>query len=161
MVIHKHSFELQSDLSELKSLSHHLNNFSQATGLSEEFVSRINICLDELFTNVVLYGFSDDLEQVVKFEMKIEGNVLKMTIEDKGIPFNPLEKECSELHKDLGKVKVGGLGIQIVKKLMDDISYERKLGKNKLTLKKFIRTSSYIYQNDLVKKESFNYHARN
>ena len=105
MVKYKHSFELKSDLSELKALSQHLNNFGQTTGLSEDCISRINICLDELFTNVVLYGFSNDLEQAVKFEIKIDRNVLILTIEDKGIPFNPLEMECSEIPNDLKKVK--------------------------------------------------------
>jgi serine/threonine-protein kinase RsbW len=61
-----------------------------------------------------------------------------LNIEDDGIPFNPLEKKDPEIPAELIDVKIGGLGINIVRKLMDDIRYERKQDKNRLMLKKFI-----------------------
>jgi serine/threonine-protein kinase RsbW len=138
MESHKYSFELKSDLSELKTLFKHLNKVGQATGLSEACVTDINICLDELFTNIVSYGFGDDLEHIVRFAMNLDEHVLTLKIEDDGIPFNPLEKKDPEIPDDLIDVRIGGLGIHIVRKLMDDIYYERKDGTNKLTLIKFI-----------------------
>ena len=138
MQSHKYSFELKSDLSELETLCQHLNKFGQVTGLSEACITDINICLDELFTNTISYGFEDDLEHVVRFTMNLDNNVLTLIIEDEGIPFNPLEKKDPEIPADLIDVRIGGLGIHIVRKLMDDIRYKRKRGKNKLTLKKFI-----------------------
>jgi anti-sigma regulatory factor (Ser/Thr protein kinase) len=115
-----------------------LNKFGQATGLSEACITDINICLDELFTNIVSYGFEDDLEHIVRFAINLDDRVLTLNIEDDGIPFNPLEKKDPEIPADLIDVRIGGLGIHIVRKLMDDIRYKRKRGKNKLTLKKFI-----------------------
>ena len=138
MVSHKNSFELKSDLSELETLCQHLNKFGHVTGLSEACITDINICLDELFTNIVSYGFTDDLEHIIKFTINVDNNVLTLTIEDEGIAFNPLEKKDPEIPADLLDVRIGGLGIHIVRKLMDDMSYERKRGKNKLTMKKFI-----------------------
>ncbi len=138
MVSHKYSFELKSDLSELKALCQHLNKLGQVTGLSEACITDINICLDELFTNIVSYGFEDDLEHIIRFTINLDNNVLTLNIEDDGIPFNPLEKKDPEIPDDLIDVRIGGLGIHIVRKLMDDISYKRKRGKNKLTMKKFI-----------------------
>ncbi len=138
MVSHKNSFELKSDLSELETLCQHLNKFGHVTGLSEACITDINICLDELFTNIVSYGFTDDLEHIIKFTINVDNNVLTLTIEDEGIAFNPLEKKDPEIPADLIDVRIGGLGIHIVRKLMDDMSYERKRGKNKLTMKKFI-----------------------
>jgi len=99
-------------------------------------MSEINICLDELFTNIVLYGFKDDLEHIIRFRINLNANALILNIEDNGIPFNPLIKKDSELPADINKANIGGLGIHIVKKLVDDIWYERKRGKNRLTLKK-------------------------
>ncbi len=138
MVSHKYSFELKSDLSELKALCQHLNKLGQVTGLSEACITDINICLDELFTNIVSYGFEDDLEHIIRFTINLDNNVLTLNIEDDGIPFNPLEKKDPEIPADLIDVRIGGLGIHIVRKLMDDIRYKRKRGKNKLTMKKFI-----------------------
>jgi len=138
MESHKYSFELKSDLSELKILNQHLNQFGQISGLSEACITDVNICLDELFTNITSYGFVDDLEHSIRFTIILDDKVLTLTIEDDGIHFNPLEKKDPEIPADLIDVKIGGLGIHIVKKLMDDIRYERKQGKNKLTLKKSI-----------------------
>lgn len=138
MVSHKNSFELKNDLSELETLCQHLNKFGHVSGLSEACITDINICLDELFTNIVSYGFTDDLEHIIRFTINMDNNVLIVNIEDEGIPFNPLEKKDPEIPADLIDVRIGGLGIHIVRKLMDDISYKRKRGKNKLTMKKFI-----------------------
>jgi anti-sigma regulatory factor (Ser/Thr protein kinase) len=139
MESHKYSFELKNDLSELEALCQHLNKFGQVTGLSEACITDVNICLDELFTNIVSYGFKDDLEHIIRFTMDLDNRVLTLTIEDEGIAFNPLEKKDPEVPADLIDVRIGGLGIHIVRKLMDDIRYNRKQGKNKLTMKKSIQ----------------------
>jgi serine/threonine-protein kinase RsbW len=138
MKSHKYSFELKSDLSELKILNQQLNKFGQISGLSEACITDVNICLDELFTNIASYGFVDDLGHIIRFTLHLDNNVLMLNIEDDGIPFNPLEKKDPEIPAELIDVKIGGLGIHIVRKLMDDIRYERKQDKNRLMLKKFI-----------------------
>ena len=140
MESHKYSFELKNDLSELEALCQHLNKFGQVTGLSEACITDVNICLDELFTNIVSYGFADDLEHSIWFTMNLDKQVLTLSIEDEGIPFNPLEKKDPEVPADLIDVRIGGLGIHIVRKLMDDIRYYRRQGRNKLTMKKSIQT---------------------
>ena len=139
MESHKYSFELKNDLSELKVLCKHLDKFGRLTGLSEACLTDVNICLDELFTNIVSYGFEDDLEHIIRFTMELDNQVLTLIVEDEGIPFNPLEKKDPEVPADLTDVRIGGLGIHIVRKLMDDIGYNRKQGKNKKKKKKSIR----------------------
>jgi anti-sigma regulatory factor (Ser/Thr protein kinase) len=159
MATNKYSFKLKSDLSELKTLCQHLSHFGQVYGLSETLISEINICLDELFTNIILYGFEDDLEHIIRFRINLNGNALILNIEDNGIPFNPLLKKDSELPADINKVQIGGLGIHIAKKLMDDIWFERKRGKNRLTLKKFIHATSHLYTSDKAGNIASNYFA--
>lgn len=108
MLSHKYSFELKSDLSELETLCQHLNKFGQVSGLSEACITDINICLDELFTNIVSYGFEDDLEHLIRFTVNLDNKVLTLNIEDEGIPFNPLEKKDPEIPDDLIDVRIGG-----------------------------------------------------
>jgi anti-sigma regulatory factor (Ser/Thr protein kinase) len=96
----------------------------------------VNVCLDELFTNIVCYGFKDDRVHMTQFAMHLDNSVLKIVIEDEGIPFNPLDKANPEIPDDLIDVKIGGLGIHIVRRLMDDLHYERKRGRNRLTMEK-------------------------
>ena len=92
MKSHQYSFELKNDLSELETLCQHLNKFGQDTGLSEACLTDINICLDELFTNIVCYGFKDTLEHITRFLMQLNKEDLTIIIEDEGVAFNPLEK---------------------------------------------------------------------
>jgi len=159
MAANNYSFTLKSDISELKTLCRHLHHFGQVYGLSESLLSEINICLDELFTNIVLYGFKDDLEHLIRFRIHLNGNALILNIEDNGMPFNPLLKKDSELPADINKAKIGGLGIHIVRKIMDDIWYERKQGKNKLTMKKLIHATRHLYKSDNASNIRSNYFA--
>jgi anti-sigma regulatory factor (Ser/Thr protein kinase) len=141
---HHYSFELTSGLSELKTLNRHLVDFGRNFGLSELTISEINICLDELFTNIVLYGYNDDLEHKIRFIMTVDDSTLIATIEDDGVPFNPLKKKAVKLPKDVDSAKIGGLGIHITRELMDNISYERNQGLNRLTVKKSITASEAL-----------------
>lgn len=133
-----YSFELNSELSELNTLRQHLNHCAQHIGLSPDCILEINISLDELFTNIISYGFEDDLDHPVSFSLRTDQNALIISVEDDGKPFNPLEVEAPETPIDLDNIKIGGLGIFITRKLMDEIFYKRECGKNKLTLKKAI-----------------------
>ncbi|MGD9043299.1 MAG: ATP-binding protein [Desulfobacterales bacterium] len=138
MKSHNYSFELKNDVGELETLCQHLNQFGEIAGLSEACIHDMNICLDEMFTNIVSYGFEDDLEHTISFMINLDNRELTLIIEDDGIPFNPLEKKEPETPPDLIDVRIGGLGIHIVRKLMDALSYKRESNKNKFTMKKFI-----------------------
>ena len=138
MAAQEYKFELKNDLSELKALNQHLNNWAEGTNLTANSILRINICLDELFTNIVSYGFEDDLEHKIKFTLNADNDLLTINIEDDGIPFNPLEKIDPDFPDNVESAIIGGLGINIIKKLMDNVHYERKQG-NKLTMKKNIQ----------------------
>ena len=139
MVSQEYKFELKNELSELKALQRHLNIWGEDIGLPAISISRINICLDELFTNIVSYGFEDDLEHKISFTLNGDNNFVIINIEDDGIPFNPLDKIDPDFPENVESAKIGGLGILIIRKLIDNVIYERKQGKNKLTMKKNIQ----------------------
>ena len=141
MVQKEYSFELKSNLSELDNLCRHLETFGQKTGLSKKFVFEVNLVLDELFTNIISYGFDDGREHVIKVTITPENGGLCLYIEDDGKPFNPVEFEVPDVSCSIEECKIGGLGIHIIRKLMDDICYERCEDKNILKLKKGIAKS--------------------
>ena len=138
MAKNTYSFELKSDLSELDRLCQNLETFGQKFGLSKKLIFEINLALDELFTNIISYGFQDDEEHVVRITLTPENDQLCLCIEDDGKPFNPIEFESPDVSCSVEKCKIGGLGIHIMKKLMDEICYERCEDKNVLNLKKKI-----------------------
>ncbi len=135
-----YSFELKNDCSELETLRQHVKNFGQFAGLAEDYIFEINLCLDELFSNIVSYGFADDRQHLVQFTLQMAEDGLIIDVEDGGLPFNPLDKREPRIPIDPRKIKIGGLGIHIVKKLTDEMCYQRNHCKNHLTLKKSIES---------------------
>ena len=133
------SFELNNQLSDLKALNQHLIDFGRDIGLPELSISEINVCLDELFTNIVLYGFKDDRKHQIKVALEVVDQTLIAIMEDDGVAFNPLKKKA-KLPADVDSAQIGGLGIHITKELVDDIRYERKRGINRVTIKKRIQS---------------------
>lgn len=139
MALQEYKFELKNDISELKALNQHLKSWGGGIHLATDSIMRINICLDELFTNIVSYGFEDDLEHLIEFTIEVDDNLAVITIEDDGIQFNPLKKIDPDFPENVQDAQIGGLGIHIIRRLMDNVSYERKPGKNRLTMKKSIQ----------------------
>lgn len=132
----KYSFELKSRLSELDNLCLNLEKLGKKIGLSKKLIFEINLALDELFTNIISYGFHDEDEHNIKVTITPLKEEICLSIEDDGVPFNPIEFEAPDVAGTVDNCKVGGLGIHIMRKLMDDICYERCGDKNVLTLKK-------------------------
>jgi serine/threonine-protein kinase RsbW len=131
-------FELKSKLSELDTLCQQIESCGAELALPQKCLFEINLGLDELFTNIISYGFNDDLEHEIKFSLAKEEEKLVVKVEDDGRPFNPLEVEAPKEAKDLDSIDIGGLGIHLIKKLMDEIDYQRVKGKNRLILKKYV-----------------------
>jgi serine/threonine-protein kinase RsbW len=131
-----HAFELTNALSELDALCRNLTSIGKALGLSEKSVFQINLALDELFTNIVSYGYSDEKTHRIKFELTTESGVVIIRIEDSGIPFDPVKPPTSQAQPPVEDCEIGGLGLHLVKKMMDDVVYERCDGRNITTLKK-------------------------
>ena len=141
MTTRDYCFELKSRLSELNSLCRHLEDCGDAMELPQKCLFEINLGLDEVFTNIISYGFEDESEHQIKFSLAKEKETLVVQVEDDGRPFNPLDVASPEISLDLDEVNIGGMGIHLIKKLMDDIVYQRVEGKNKLVLKKCVATA--------------------
>ena len=134
----KISFQLKNNLSELEMLEEKLDQFSKQLGLTKKCFCEINLVLEELFTNIISYGYTDEAEHWVMFTLSHDNGTIIMQIEDDGIPFNPTDKAEPDLECALEERKIGGLGIHLIKKMMDDVIHQRCEGKNIMTLKKQI-----------------------
>lgn len=133
-----YSFELKSNLSELNALCRHLEDCGHAMNLPQKCVLELNLGLDELFTNIVSYGFEEESEHRIKFSLTKHTDMLVVDVEDDGVPFNLLDVTDHKVSQDLDSVNIGGLGIHLIKKMMDNIDYRRVKGRNRMILKKFV-----------------------
>jgi serine/threonine-protein kinase RsbW len=141
MAKNKVSFKLKSKLSELDALCQKLEKFGQSMGLSQKCIFEANLALDELFTNIISYGFDDKNEHTIRITISLHNDELVFNIEDDGIAFNPTEVESPDLECSIEECRIGGLGIHLAKNLMDEVCYQRCNDKNILTLRKNIKNT--------------------
>jgi serine/threonine-protein kinase RsbW len=128
-----------NDLAELELVSRRLEEFGREFKLSVGDVSAVNLAIDEILTNIILYGVPRREDHQVRVYVQLEGNTLTIEIDDGGRPFDPFTIPEPELDAALEDRPVGGLGIHIVRRLMDDMSYRWDDGHNILTLTKNLR----------------------
>ena len=131
--------ELKNNLSELDPFCRTCEEIGRSIGISDKSIFEMNLALDELFTNIISYGFQDQQEHTIKIVITIEGDLLHMCIEDDGLPFNPLTSKTPDFQCGIEECKIGGLGIHLIRKLMDDVQYQRLADKNILVLKRKIQ----------------------
>lgn len=100
---------------------------------------QIDIAIDELFGNIAHYAYNPEIGgATVRVEVTEEPLAVIITFIDNGVPYDPLAKEDPDVTLSAEDRDIGGLGIYMVKKTMDEISYEYKDGQNILTIKKKI-----------------------
>ena len=98
---------------------------------------QIDIAIDEILSNIAYYAYGEQGGKVtVGFQIQDNPKMICVTFSDRGIPYNPLEKEDPDVSLSAEKRKIGGLGIYMVKKSMDEMSYCYSGGKNILVIKK-------------------------
>lgn len=100
---------------------------------------QINVAIDELLANIASYAYSTGTGEVtVRFEFEADSRTAAITFIDSGIPYDPMAKPDPDVTLGVEKRDVGGLGIFLVKKTMDDMTYARQDGRNVLTIRKRI-----------------------
>ena len=130
-----------NQLEQLHFIVETVEEISRDWNISSKASMEVNLVLEELFTNIVFYAFPDKKEHLIDLTFNLSSSgILEVVIVDDGRYFDLMEasKEV-KLDAALEERKVGGLGIHFVKQMMDEMSYERKGGKNVVTLKKYIK----------------------
>ena len=110
----------------------------EQSGCPPKIQMQIDIAIDELFGNIAHYAYDPDVgPATVRAEVDEEPCVI-ITFIDNGVPYDPLGKEDPDITLSAEERGIGGLGVYMVKKSMDDISYEYRDGQNILRIKKRI-----------------------
>jgi serine/threonine-protein kinase RsbW len=122
--------------SELEKFNEALTEFSRQQALPPGVVHDLNIALEEILINIISYGYTDSCEHEIKVRLSAQPGEVKAEVEDDGQAFDPLEAPEPDTAQSLEKRKVGGLGIHLVRKLMDSLQYKRQGDRNLLTMRK-------------------------
>lgn len=111
----------------------------EACGCPARQQMQIDVAIDELLSNIALYAYPAGAGEVtVGFGFEAGSRTAVLMFSDSGIPYNPLEKPDPDISLPAEKRQIGGLGIFIVRKTMDEMNYSREDGKNILFIKKKI-----------------------
>ena len=112
------------------------DDYSKENKLTEKTVHDIQMALDELLTNIVNYGYEDSDEHKIDVRFGINDDAVRVEIIDDSKPYNILEQESPDISLSVEDKPIGGLGIFLIKKLMSNVDYYTKEGKNHLVMTK-------------------------
>ena len=129
------TFILKNNLAEIKRLTDILCKLCEENNIRNKVLCDVTLALEEIFANIVHYAYEDNEEHLVKIHIKIRDNVLALEIKDDGKPFNPLEIPLTNTKAPFEERKIGGLGIHLVRNLIDELEYKQVEGKNVITMK--------------------------
>jgi serine/threonine-protein kinase RsbW len=130
---------LQNDPAELSRLSGLLEEYAREQKLSERTRRAVMLSLHEHVSNIVAYGFDDANRHQIMVRIRSEGQWIHIEVEDDGRPFDPRAHPAPSTDVPLDHKPLGGLGIHMMRRLMDELNYRRAGGRNILTLKKKAR----------------------
>ena len=127
---------LHNDIEEIPRLQTFMQSIADETGIGHALAMSLNLALEEAVSNVMLYAYPPDTEGLVYVLAHIGEDRIDFRVSDNGIPFDPTVAAEPDLTADVKDRPIGGLGIFLVKRIMDKVSYSRENGKNILSMTK-------------------------
>ena len=135
----KRHMNVPSDAAQLPILTQFLQEFWSAAGLPPAEATTFELALEEIFMNVVMHGSPAGRAPRVEVFLALCEGSLTLIVEDDGPSFDPLSLAAPDVTASLEERHVGGLGVYLVRQMMDAVSYQRLGVRNQLTMTKRIR----------------------
>jgi serine/threonine-protein kinase RsbW len=136
------SLRLQNKLEELETISLFIDELSEIWEIPMAIAMSLNLVLEEAFTNVVNYAYDDKNLHTIEIDFEKEDNVLSIKIIDDGKAYDPTQNADPDVTLSAEERSIGGLGIFLIRKMMDEVAYERSGNKNILMMKKNLIVTS-------------------
>ena len=134
----KEVFEIENKIEALSILAGKIEELAEKWELSMPLIMNLNLVLEEAVSNVIFYAFNDHQKHLIQISLALENKILTVEIVDDGIPFDPLSQKLPDITLPVEERPIGGLGILLILKIMDQVSYSRQNNQNRLTLVKNI-----------------------
>lgn len=125
---------LVNDLRQVSLLPGFVDRVQEQNNLTPDLAARINLALEEAVCNVIQYAYPEGTTGKMCLEAVKEGNRLRFSLTDGGKVFDPTAVPEADISASVEDRPIGGLGIHLIRSIMDSVRYERKDGKNVLTL---------------------------
>ena len=129
-------------MSEIKVAIEKFCEFVKKYDLPDELQSKVSVALDELLNNTISYGYHDEEDHFIEIHIEKQEDRLSITLADDGIPFNPFQHAAPDTEAAADGRQIGGLGIHIVRNLIEKVGYKRSGNRNVVTLTKYLDIGS-------------------
>ena len=123
---------ITNELDEITALAIFVEEFCSDLSLPTETTMHINLALEEAVSNVIMYAYPLEEHHEIRLKASLTDNQLIFLLTDKGLSFDPTNAPDAE------ERAIGGLGIFLIRSIMNEVSYQRLDGENRLTMKKYI-----------------------
>jgi anti-sigma regulatory factor (Ser/Thr protein kinase) len=134
----KQHLVLHNDIREIPELAALVDRIAEAGSLDPTLALNLNLALEEAVSNVMMYAYPKGTCGTVEVLAEQAPDRVRFTVIDAGIPFDPTVMPDADISLDVSDRPIGGLGIFLVRKIMDAVTYERREGKNILVMQKKI-----------------------
>ena len=128
--------QVRNRITEIDRVNASFNEFADHQRIPSTIRQKVNMLFDELLNNIISYAFDDEAEHEIEIRVELVQQLLSITIADDGIPFDPFALPDPDTSLPLEERGIGGLGIHLVRKVMDEVGYERLGARNVVTLVK-------------------------
>ena len=140
---HMHrTITLPNDVQKVPELAQFVEEVCEEVGFDMATTMQLNLALEEAVVNVMNYAYPSGVTGNIDIDARANDVRLKFTISDSGSPFDPTAKEEVDTTLSAEERSIGGLGIHLIRQIMDSINYEYVDGKNVLTLRKRLNTQN-------------------
>ena len=130
--------KLKNQVGELQRVNRFVEEIGEELGLDQELLMNLNLVVEEMVSNVIFYAYPKDALADIELLAESDGKELTFVLSDQGKEFDPTQKKDADPNINPADRPIGGMGIYIVKNIMNHVSYQRLEGKNLLTMKKSI-----------------------
>jgi serine/threonine-protein kinase RsbW len=129
------SIAVDNDVPAVSRATEQVEAFCRGRGIAEAVAHKFAVALDEVLTNAVSYGFPEGGRHSIAVRIEHRGGHLTAFVSDDGAPFNPLSRPSPDVHAPIAERGVGGLGIYLLRTLMEIVEYRRRGDRNELTFR--------------------------
>ena len=130
--------KFKNQVAELQHVNSFVEEICDELGLDMELQMNLNLALEEVVSNVIFYAYPEGTTADIELLAEYDGKVLTLVLSDQGKHFDPTAKEDHDPDVHPADRELGGMGIYIVKNIMNEVTYQRLEGRNLLTMRKKI-----------------------
>ena len=129
---------IKNRVEELERVARFIDEIGEELSLDMELQMNLNLVMEEMVSNIIFYAYPEGVEATIELLAECDGKELTLILSDQGRAFDPTLKENFDMDVNPAERELGGMGIFIVKNIMNQVTYQRLEGRNLLTMKKSI-----------------------